>query len=143
MATVTNTKIYRDTSDNKWYLRWRHLAAYVFLLTVLFDFIVMPIVYEANNKIDVPSAVSFALKFPEPASKTAVVQMLLNKRTWEPITLQGGGIFFICFGAILGAASWTRGAEKLANAKNNLLSDSTTNSDEMLASSKPTKPTSK
>jgi hypothetical protein len=33
---------------------------------------------------------------------------------WDPLTLQGGGLFHISMGAVLGVAAWTRGQEKLA-----------------------------
>ena len=33
---------------------------------------------------------------------------------WNPLTLQGGGLFHISMGAVLGVAAWTRGQEKLA-----------------------------
>lgn len=32
---------------------------------------------------------------------------------WEPLTVQGGGLFHLSFLAILGVASWTRGMEKV------------------------------
>ena len=37
---------------------------------------------------------------------------MMNKGDWQSLTLQGGGLFHIAFGAILGAAAWTRGMEK-------------------------------
>jgi len=35
-------------------------------------------------------------------------------RQWVPITLQGGGLFHVAMGAVLGVAAWSRGQEKLA-----------------------------
>ena len=37
---------------------------------------------------------------------------------WQPLTLQGGGLIHISFGAILGVAAWTRGQEKVEAIKN-------------------------
>jgi hypothetical protein len=34
---------------------------------------------------------------------------------WVPLTLQGGGLYHISMGAILGIAAWTRGKEKVAS----------------------------
>lgn len=33
---------------------------------------------------------------------------------WEPLTLQGAGLFHVAMGAILGVAAWSRGREKIA-----------------------------
>ena len=33
---------------------------------------------------------------------------------WNPLTLQGAGLFHIAMGAVLGVAAWSRGQEKLA-----------------------------
>jgi hypothetical protein len=32
---------------------------------------------------------------------------------WVPMTLQGGGLFHIAYGAILGVTAWSRGREKM------------------------------
>jgi hypothetical protein len=32
---------------------------------------------------------------------------------WQPLTLQGGGLFHMSMGAILGVAAWSRGQEKM------------------------------
>jgi hypothetical protein len=37
---------------------------------------------------------------------------------WQPLTLQGGGLIHIAFGAILGISAWTRGQEKIETIKN-------------------------
>ena len=36
---------------------------------------------------------------------------------WVPLTLQGGGLYHLAMGAILGVTAWTRGREKIENAK--------------------------
>jgi hypothetical protein len=36
---------------------------------------------------------------------------------WQPLTLQGGGLVHIAFGAILGISAYTRGQEKIAQVK--------------------------
>jgi hypothetical protein len=33
---------------------------------------------------------------------------------WQPITLQGAGLFHMAMGAVLGVAAWSRGQEKIA-----------------------------
>ena len=38
---------------------------------------------------------------------------------WTPLTLQGGGMFHIAMGAVLGISAWSRGREKMMGADNN------------------------
>ena len=40
------------------------------------------------------------------------------KTQWQPITLQGAGLFHIAMGAVLGLAAWGRTQEKLGGANN-------------------------
>ena len=40
-------------------------------------------------------------------------------RQWQPITLQGGGLFHMAMGAVLGVTAWSRGQEKLAGVTSN------------------------
>ena len=35
---------------------------------------------------------------------------------WNPLTLQGAGLFHLAMGAVLGIAAWSRGQEKMAGA---------------------------
>ena len=35
---------------------------------------------------------------------------------WNPITLQGAGLYHLAMGAVLGVAAWSRGQEKIAGA---------------------------
>lgn len=35
-------------------------------------------------------------------------------RQWGPLTLQGGGLFHMAMGAVLGITAWSRGQEKIA-----------------------------
>lgn len=103
-------------AEERWYLRWRHLAAYIFLIICLFDFIIMPAIYERNDKMDPLKAVELSLKFKDPATQSLALQTMLAKRSWTPLTLDASGMFFVAFGAILGAAAFTRGQEKVVRA---------------------------
>ena len=99
---------------------WRPIAAAVYLTICLFDFIAMPIVIEIHNReVDPVVAVSEALKFKESSAQTQALQILSKKRSWDPLTLMGAGTFHIAFGALLSAAAWTRGQEKIENLKQN------------------------
>jgi hypothetical protein len=37
---------------------------------------------------------------------------------WNPLTLQGAGLFHLAMGAVLGIAAWSRGQEKIAGSNN-------------------------
>jgi hypothetical protein len=69
---------------------WRPLAAVVYLAINVCDFILFPIVNGAFYYY----------------TKTPLVQ-------WTPLTIQGGGLFHVAFGAILGVAAWGRTQEKI------------------------------
>lgn len=99
---------------------WRPFVAYVYLLICLFDFILMP-TYVEQTKKDV-DLVAFYANIQIYKDQPDALQAIINKtdprpKRWEPITLQGGGMFHIAMGGILGAAAWTRGKEKEAREK--------------------------
>ena len=70
--------------------RWRPISAYVYLFVCAFDFVIGPVMFTI---------------FAGFTSTGLIV--------WEPLTVQGGGLFHLSFLAILGVASWTRGQEKI------------------------------
>ena len=78
--------------------KWRPMMAIVYMMINLFDFIIGPILFNL-------------LQYWNPGQ--AIVM-------WQPLTLQGGGLIHIAFGAILGISAWTRGQEKVASINNGL-----------------------
>jgi hypothetical protein len=76
--------------------KWRPLMAITYMATIWFDFIVGPIVFNI-------------LQFHNPGQAVT---------SWSALTLQGGGLYHISMGAILGIAAWTRGKEKVAELEN-------------------------
>ena len=94
---------------------WRSLAFVTYMAICLFDFIVMPGIYQAfNQHLDADTVVKLALQFHDTQAQIAFLHAFGEKITWNPITLQGGGTFHMAFGALLTAAGWTRGQEKIA-----------------------------
>jgi hypothetical protein len=70
--------------------KWRPFAAWNYIVTCSFDFIIFPIlwaIFQAKMGNDVTQ--------------------------WNPITLQGAGLYHLSMGAILGVAAWSRGQEKI------------------------------
>ena len=72
--------------------KWRPLMAVTYMATIWFDFILGPILFNV-------------LQYWNPGQAIGM---------WVPLTLQGGGLYHISMGAILGIAAWTRGKEKVA-----------------------------
>ena len=76
--------------------KWRPMMAITYMITILFDFVLGPILYNVLQYLNPGQAVGM----------------------WVPLTLQGGGMYHIAMGAILGISAFTRGQEKIAQANN-------------------------
>jgi hypothetical protein len=82
----------RRKTDEHWIKdHWRPLMAWQYFAVCLFDFLVGPVLngifhYYANQPL-VP---------------------------WTPLTLQGGGLYHVAMGAIIGITSWGRTKEKMS-----------------------------
>ena len=90
MATETQSKSDWMTST------WRPLMAITYMATIWFDFIIGPVVFNVLQYWNAGQAVT----------------------SWTSLTLQGGGLYHISMGAILGISAWTRGKEKVAELEN-------------------------
>lgn len=73
--------------------KWRPAMGWMYMIVCIFDFILFPVLW---------GMVQFY--------KTGTVSFT----QWEPLTLQGAGLFHMAMGAVLGVAAWSRGQEKLA-----------------------------
>lgn len=72
--------------------RWRPMMAWTYMATCIFDFIIGPVFYNL-------------LQFHQNGG---------NIEMWQAITLQGGGLYHVSMGAILGISALGRTKEKLA-----------------------------
>ena len=112
---ITVTPINNPNDSNgpvtKW-LRsmWRPLSAVTYLSICIFDFIIAPYFVQAQPH-DLAEIFRYVLQMPTEQQSEALA-IMYTKGQWNSLTLQGGGLFHIAFGAILGAAAWTRGMEK-------------------------------
>jgi hypothetical protein len=70
---------------------WRPLMAWNYAIIVLFDFMLGPIL----------------LGIYSVATHQPYIQ-------WQPLTIQGGGMFHIAMGAVIGVSAWSRGQEKIS-----------------------------
>lgn len=86
--------------DDDWMTKkWRPMMAMMYMISCLFDFVVFPIMFTV-------------VQFWE----TSVANDAF--RQWAPITLQGGGLFHVAMGAVLGVSAYGRTQEKLNGATN-------------------------
>jgi hypothetical protein len=71
--------------------KWRPVMGWTYMAICIFDFILAPILWSILQ---------------------AVFQGAINEQ-WQPLTLQGAGLFHISMGAVLGIAAYGRTKEKL------------------------------
>ena len=76
--------------------KWRPMMGWTYMATCLFDFIVGPILFNILQYLNPGQAVGM----------------------WTPLTLQGGGLYHIAMGAIIGVSAYGRTQEKLNGANN-------------------------
>ena len=82
--------------------KWRPMMGWSYMLTCIADFVIFPVLWSVLQSV----------------SKGQVnVQ-------WQPITLQGAGLYHIAMGAVLGIAAYGRTQEKLGGANNGGLQSS-------------------
>lgn len=98
---MTTAKEYEKLSDSEkkkedWMnSKWRPMMGWIYMVTCVTDFILFPVMW---------SILQASLKQPI--------------TPWQPITLQGAGLFHLAMGAIIGVAAYGRTQEKLNGANN-------------------------
>jgi hypothetical protein len=100
---------------SKWYHElWLPTCAATYIIICLFDFIAMPIYTAIHNSI-VEERLITALKANTTDATAFAADYEKNtqaNKQWNPITLVGGGLFHLSFGALLAAGATTRGLAK-------------------------------
>jgi len=76
--------------------KWRPMMGWLYMGVCAFDFVLFPILWSALQ----------------------AVMHVAQITQWQPLTLQGAGLFHIAMGAVLGIAALGRTQEKLAGANN-------------------------
>ena len=92
---------YKDMSDSEkkkedWMnAKWRPMMGWMYMVVCMMDMVIFPILW-------------------------SLLQTLTHSPTtqWNPLTLQGAGLFHIAMGAVLGIAAFGRTQEKLNGANN-------------------------
>lgn len=94
---MSEEKKYADMSDSEkkkedWMnSKWRPMMGWSYMATCITDFVIFPVLWSVLQSI----------------SKGQV------NMQWQPITLQGAGLYHIAMGAVLGIAAYGRTKEKL------------------------------
>lgn len=82
----------KNNNSKEWLQNyWRPMMGWQYMVTCTFDFIIFPILF-------------------------ALIQVLFDGKVdqqWNPITLEGAGLYHLAMGAILGVTAWSRGQEKI------------------------------
>jgi hypothetical protein len=82
--------------------KWRPAMGWMYMGVCIFDFVLAPVLWAV-------------IQFWETQAANDAF------RQWQPMTLQGAGLFHMAMGAVLGLAAWGRTQEKLnGTASNNL-----------------------
>lgn len=78
----------------KWFVNnWRPMMAWLYMAMVAFDFIIAPVMSMVIPVLPWVRAIPYT--------------------PWHPLTLEGGGLIHVTFGAVLGITAWGRTKEKI------------------------------
>jgi len=107
------THLTTKAEHNKWYQSvWLPFAAATYIIICIFDFMIMP-VYVAGHNSRIEQKVFSELEGKDVATfATTMAQTAQATRQWNPLTLLGGGMFHMAFGALLTGGAVTRGLAK-------------------------------
>jgi hypothetical protein len=78
-----------DTWFNR---KWRPAMGWSYIVTCICDFVVFPVLWSILQAVSHGSVTS----------------------QWNPVTLQGAGLYHVAMGSVLGITAWWRSKEKLA-----------------------------
>lgn len=93
MPRKYHRKLSLPTNSDEWMQRtWRPMMAMLYMTVCGFDFIIAPILWSILQ-----------------AKSNGIIT-----NQWLPLTLQGGGLFHLAMGAVLGISAYGRTQEKLS-----------------------------
>jgi len=94
---------------------WKLACAIVYLTICIFDFLIMPaMITHYSEDINYTALYEQVNKMENAQAQVALINKIEYKvQTWNPLTLQGAGMFHLAFGAILtGVAMSKTGRER-------------------------------
>ena len=83
-----------NTNENWINKKWRPAMGWMYMVVCIFDFIIFPVLWAAVQFWEI-----------QPVNDAF--------RQWQPLTLQGAGLFHMAMGAVLGIAAYGRTKEKV------------------------------
>ena len=91
-ASGADVLVAHDKDSTDWInKKWRPVMGWIYMLTCTMDFVIFPILWSLLQAL----------------SKGSVTMQ------WQPLTLQGAGLYHIAMGAVLGIAAYGRTKEKI------------------------------
>ena len=89
---------------------WKVSCAVVYLVICIFDFLIMPSYFMMYSKeMDYTEVYAQIASLENSQAQVALIGKIDYKlQTWDPITLQGAGMFHLAFGAILTGVAMSR-----------------------------------
>jgi hypothetical protein len=94
---MAEEQVVEKKKDEDWMQKkWRPAMGWMYMVVCFFDMVIFPILW-------------------------ALIQSIQHQQLvqWNPLTLQGAGLFHIAMGAVLGIAAFGRTQEKIAGSANN------------------------
>ena len=95
MSEEINTSESEKKKEDWMNSKWRPMMGWMYMLICTMDMVIFPVLWSLLQAV----------------THTAITQ-------WNPLTLQGAGLFHIAMGAVLGIAAFGRTQEKLNGANN-------------------------
>jgi len=100
---MAEEQVVEKKKDEDWMQKkWRPAMGWMYMVVCFFDMVIFPILW-------------------------ALVQTIQHQQLvqWNPLTLQGAGLFHVAMGAVLGIAAFGRTQEKIAGSANNVTPSTT------------------
>ena len=94
MSAQKNKMLAGDKKEDWMNAKWRPMMGWMYMLVCTCDFVIFPVLWSLLQAMDQGQVTN----------------------QWNPITLQGAGLFHMAMGAIIGVAAFGRTQEKLAGA---------------------------
>lgn len=94
-------------NDTKWY-SWKVMAGYTYIAICIFDFVVMPVALHHVRIAGAAEIVEVIDKQGVEVGIKLISQLQDRTYMWSPVTLHGGGLFHLSFGAILTGAALSK-----------------------------------
>lgn len=104
-------------SSTEWAMNnWKIWMAFIYTVICVFDFIIAPSWIGLNRTDFLELIVTLELLAPDVQARA----LEISRVAYEPITLKGGGLFHLSFGAILTTSAFNRNDPKLQGLGNRL-----------------------